>query len=120
MKIINLTQHAPSTEQLSAGVEPNDEKASEFVAGQLVFDTLPTSDEVNQRARALALFAYGEGAEAAMIGGAPWLMRPLAAELRFNGIKPLFAFSKRVSEETIVDGEGVKTSRFKHLGFVEG
>jgi len=45
-------------------------------------------------------------------------MGPLAKTLSEAGIRPLFAFSERVSEE---DPEtGMKVSVFKHLGFVDG
>lgn len=55
----------------------------------------------------------------AMIGGAPYLMAPLEAELKKLGIEPVYAFSERVSEETVqADGTVVKTNVFKHVGFV--
>lgn len=58
--------------------------------------------------------------EQAMIGGAPWLMEPLAKRLRAHGIIPLFAFSRRESIEQVQqDGSVRKTNVLKHAGFVE-
>jgi len=54
-----------------------------------------------------------------MIGGALWLMAPLATELRARNIEPLFAFSQRESVELVAEnGDVVKTNVFRHVGFV--
>lgn len=59
-------------------------------------------------------------ADAAMIGGAPYLMGPLEAALKDRGIAPLYAFSERRSIEVKNEaGEVTKTAVFVHLGFVE-
>ena len=56
----------------------------------------------------------------AMIGGAPFFMSTLERVLVLNGIKPLYAFSERVSEETTApDGAVTKINVFKHIGFVD-
>ena len=53
-----------------------------------------------------------------MIGGALWLMRPLIEELKNIG-EPLFAFTKRVTEEIPQpDGSIKKVAVFKHEGFI--
>lgn len=54
-----------------------------------------------------------------MIGGAPFLMAPLENALKSVFLKPVYAFSARESVDTIIDDKVVKTSVFKHLGFVE-
>lgn len=55
-----------------------------------------------------------------MIGGALWLMAPLAAELRDRGIEPVFAFAVRDTEEQIQpDGSVRKVAVFRHTGFVQ-
>lgn len=60
-----------------------------------------------------------EGAESAMIGGAPFLMAPLEGALRTRGVIPLYAFSVRESvEEALPDGSVRKTQVFRHAGFV--
>lgn len=57
--------------------------------------------------------------DAAMIGGAMWLMAPLAAAVEARGIEALFAFSRRESvEEPHADGSIRKTAIFRHVGFV--
>jgi hypothetical protein len=113
--IINLTQHPGTPEQ---GVkEPSDKKG---VQALLTFSTLPTSAEIRERAEKLAAIAVAEGANAAMIGGAPYLMGPLESALRSAGVKALYAFSVRQSvEKTDGDGNVVKVNVFKHVGFVE-
>jgi hypothetical protein len=45
-------------------------------------------------------------------------MGPLEAALKAKGVNPLYAFSVRESIETTVDGKVVKSSMFKHAGFV--
>jgi len=54
-----------------------------------------------------------------MVGGAPFLMATLERELRRFGITPLYAFSRRDVIETTEGGVTVKTSLFRHLGFIE-
>ena len=55
----------------------------------------------------------------AMIGGALWLMAPLAAALREQGIEAVFAFSVRETEEQKqADGSVRKVAVFRHAGFV--
>lgn len=116
MKIINLTQHGASPEQKKAGVV----SAPYPLNNALTFSELPDSHEIAVRAEWLASIAADEGADAAMIGGAPYLMGPLEATLREKGIKPLYAFSNRVSVEQVQpDGSVTKINEFKHLGFVE-
>ena len=110
MKIINLTQHNASEEQVKEGVfEP---KEKQLVKGLL---TIGKGDnDIAQRAVKLAEVAANEDAEYAMIGGAPFLMHTLVDALREKGIKPLYAFTERVS----VDGpDGKKVSVFKHAGW---
>ena len=120
-RIINLTQHKPTKEQIEAGVFDADEFWRERITKALTFDELPTADEIRRRAKELASIAYTHYADAAMIGGAPYLMAPLEEELRKLRITPLYAFSRRVSiEEQQRDGSVVKKQIFRHEGFVEG
>lgn len=139
-RILNLTQHAPTPEQIEAGVTcgelDNDQKLSrvEF-SNLLTFETLPTPTEVRQRAQQIAAYAaktftivdYGgdsgyvvnERFRFALIGGAPFLMGPLEEALRRVNIVPLYAFSTRESVEQIQpDGSVRKTAVFRHQGFV--
>lgn len=115
MKIVNLTQHSPTAEQVEAGVVVYVMGA---VTALLTFDTLPNVSDVVFRARDLAKIAQASGATHAMIGGAPYLMGPLEYQLRERGITPLYAFSERVSSEEVQpDGSVRKVNVFKHGGF---
>lgn len=113
MTIKNLTQHPPSAGQ--DGVTAVDPAAATL----LNFAVLPSSAEICDRAEALATLAAGF--DAAMVGGAPYLMGPLVAALGARGIQPLFAFTERRSvEETLPDGSVRKSSVFHHAGWVQG
>jgi len=115
--ILNLTQHFASKEQIEEGVfEPEDK---EKVKKLLTFNELPSKEEIKERARLLTGIAIVEGAEKAMIGGAPYLMSSLEKKLKEFDIQPVYAFSKRIVEETEKDGEIIKKSIFKHIGFIE-
>lgn len=118
MKILNLTQHAASADQIVAGVvEPADKG---FVQALITFDEMPSAVELRLRAEKLAQHAKAAGVEAAMIGGAPYFMAPLEAALRRAEVKPLYAFSRRESKEHVLpDGSIKKTQVFRHAGFVE-
>ena len=131
--IANLTQHTFSAEQLAelqqAGVEVIDLDTA-HIRAQISFDGgLPTREEITQRARDLARWAWAqvEALESegkvdvsrpiyTMIGGAPFFMGPLEKALGACDMAPVYAFSKRAVVE---DPEtGTKTSVFKHEGFV--
>jgi len=117
-KILNLTQHTATKEQVEVGVvEPQDKAA---VQELLTFDSIPSRDEMVERARKLGNIVVDSGCSKAMIGGAPYFMGVLEAYLYHFGVKSLYAFSKRVSVETVVDGVVTKTNVFKHQGFVVG
>ena len=118
MDIINLTQHKATPEQLQAGVvdysNPNE------LAALLTFTEPPTRAVILSRAYGLAMIARNEGAMAAMIGGAPYLMSALEDQLRAVLITPVYSFTARDSAEVAQpDGTVRKTAVFKHVGFVE-
>ena len=129
MMIINLTQHPATADQVAVGVV--DLPAEEFsnLRSVLTFATLPTGEEILERAALIAELACYNGLsgdegdspmpQQAMIGGAMWLMAPLAAELRQRGIEPVFAFSVRETDEQVQpDGSVRKVAIFRHAGFV--
>ncbi len=117
-KILNLTQHVATPEQIEAGVYEPVEK--DLVINNLTFEELPDASEIYIRAVNLANIAKSEGAECAMIGGAPYLMNQLEKALKMFEIKPVYAFTKRESAEIVeADGTVKKTSVFKHAGFIE-
>lgn len=118
MKILNLTQHAPTAEQIAAGVYDAEDRAN--IIACLTFETLPSREELEACAEELAHIAADiEGARYAMIGGAPFFMAHLERALKYRGVTPLYAFSRREVVEETRDGATVKTAVFRHLGFVE-
>lgn len=139
MSTMNLTQHAATADQLAAGVFDLPAAARADLQTLLTFGDLPDEQEIRARAEQIADLAamhasaehradddgampvgdLGGFAFSAMIGGALWLMAPLAAALRDQGIKPVFAFSVRETEEQKqADGSVRKIAVFRHAGFV--
>ncbi len=121
MKILNLTQHAATSGQKEMGVIDFAESDREQLAHALTFDELPDESTMFARANSIALMAAGHssGARSAMIGGAPYFMRPLERALWAVNIRPLYAFSIRESVERIrADGSIEKVNVFRHVGFV--
>ncbi len=120
--IINLTQHAATAPQIEAGVVDLDGEGRSRLIPLLLFKGLPSSEEILARANTLAELAAEfacEGGASVMIGGAGFLMGPLAGALRARGMKPTHAFTLReVVEEQGGDGVVTKTAIFRHLGFV--
>jgi len=121
--IINLTQHAASQEQIDAGVVdlPPEDRAQ--LVRLLTFDSIPSQDEIEDRAESIALLADYMADESpgqsAMIGGAPYLMSALEQALANQRIAPLYAFSIRESvEQHMPDGSVRKVNVFRHAGFV--
>ena len=118
MQILNLTQHTASSEQISDGVTEPSEKSK--VQQLLTFDSLPSQEELHERAQQLAEVAAAAKAKAAMIGGAPFFMGHLERALKERGVRPLYAFSQRASvEEKQPDGSVKKSAVFRHIGWVE-
>ena len=116
--ILNLTQHPATADQAKAGViEPNNKGV---VQELLTFRSLPNTADISAAAGNLTMIAEDSGCDTAMIGGAPYLMRPLEEILLRSGIQPVYAFSRRESvEETDANGNVLKSQTFRHLGFVE-
>lgn len=114
MRIMNLTQHIANTEQRADGVvEPPDK---DHVRQLLTFDEIPTLLDMENRAFLLAKIAAESGASAAMIGGAPFFMSTLERALFDAEIRPVYAFSQRLSVE---DGGGNKRTRFVYQGLFD-
>lgn len=128
MKVLNLTQHKATHEQIAQGVFES--LHGEYISKLLTFAKLPSQKDLAVRALELACLAFtvcndarGEDDEPmyAMIGGATFFMAPLAKALIEQGVTPLYAFSERVSVEVAgADGTVTKTNVFRHIGFVGG
>lgn len=120
--IVNLTQHWATPEQTAAGViEPANRKS---IQALLTFEELPSAEDMASRAELLALMVtnmeLGSGSRKVMIGGAPFFMSFLEKALKKEGHQPMYAFSRRESEDQVQeDGSIRKVAIFKHLGFVE-
>ena len=129
--ILNLTQHVTTDEQTAQlVVEPRMTK--EEIRKLLTFEEIPSKEEIESRATKLAEIAVSEASMYAgdtdneiwitrvMLGGAPYLMGALEKAIRECGFTPVYAFSKRESEEIPQpDGSVKKIAVFKHVGFVE-
>ena len=116
--ILNLTQHDSTPEQRNQGVvEPSDKQ---LIRDLLTFNSIPSKEEMAEKASKLAAVAVNEKCGSAMIGGAPYFMSALEAALKEQRIKPLYAFSVRESVDVAqADGSVRKMAIFRHLGFVE-
>lgn len=122
--ILNLTQHPATPEQVAQGVIDLSPALREDLSRLLTVDELPTLAQVRERCAAIAALMHSSHADetptSAMIGGAPWMMQPLADALRQAGVASvLAAFSRRESVESIdASGAVKKTAVFRHVGFV--
>lgn len=121
MKIVNLTQHNPTLEQVEAGVGiPLLKEIGQLEL--LNFDTLEEALTAGLRAIQVAevVETHCEPGSRVMIGGAPFFMTHLVRELQAKGFMPIFAFSVRDSvDQQMPDGSTKKVSVFRHSGFVE-
>jgi len=87
-KILNLTQHPATLEQIAAGViEPEDK---DLVKNSLEFKTIPTKTDMVWRAMDLVNLVKKSGCTKVMIGGAPFFMYTLETFLIDNGIQPMY------------------------------
>lgn len=117
--IYNLTQHQATPEQVAQGVVDLEPTDRDQLRALLTFEEIPSKEEIEQRAEAIANLAYWD-ADSAMIGGAPYLMPALSTALKNRKIQPVYAFSKRESlDMPQEDGSVRKVAVFKHVGFVE-
>ena len=71
-KIVNLTQHFASDEQMVEGVFNLEDNS--VLKSLLTFNTPPTLLEMQERAEAITALAVATGATIAMVGGAPYFM----------------------------------------------
>ena len=116
--MINLTQHYATLEQILAGVVEPTPAAKKEIQSLLTFNRIDETNTVASRADAIAKIAKEHGVTSAMIGGAPYLMPALEQALLNLDIKPYYAFTERVVEETHTDNGVEKKATFKHVGFV--
>ena len=119
-RIINLTQHNPTPEQVADGVENLTKESWDDVKSLSTFEEIPDQSEVIDRAKKIAEIAAAAGAERAMIGGAPFFMATLERALETARIAPVYSFTKREAVDVPqLDGSVKKTQVFRHCGFYE-
>ena len=126
MKVLNFTQHTLTKEQIESlvregfNLENVEIEAPEYLKNCLTFTECPSREELINRAGALADYAQNQcEATDVIVGGAPYFMGALETALIERGIKPRYAFTERVVEETVnPDGTTTKTSVFRHSGWV--
>jgi len=123
-RILNLTQHLATPDQIEAGVyDITEPQHREILLRALTFETVPGDEDVVDAAEELAGLAtsLAEDGGDVMIGGAPFLMHSLHVALVNAFLNPVYAFSVRKSvEKTMPDGSVQKASVFQHAGFVRG
>lgn len=124
-RILNLTKHCATPEQVADGVIEPSTETKEQILRLLTFDKIPTQKEIDNRANAIANIMVkesdlmGGSVNAVMIGGAPYLMSILERVLIARDITPLYSFMQMV-----VVAEGgrpygfVRESTYKHVVFV--
>ena len=121
--IINLTQHAATPDQIEAGVIDLPQAVRQQLSELLTFNELPEAADMEARAEAIRALvdtqrqALDVDVDAVMVGGAPFFMGYLEYAL-LPAYQVVYAFSRRVSVEEIIDGVVRKVNTFRHEGFV--
>lgn len=116
LPILNLTQHPAVEDQRRDDVKnhPDPQKIRDLIT----FYSIPTKEEMIQRAEKLVQETKNLGYEKVMIGGAPYFMPVLEKAFLENGITVYYAFSHRLCHEIpLPDGSVKKEMFFKHGGF---
>lgn len=122
MKVLNLTQHKATADQIAVGVRDLPDNLQSELSNLLTFEKKPDQEEIHLRAVCVAELAaevIDDDDDGVMIGGAPFFMGALERALFLRGIIPMYAFSKRESvEKQMPDGSVQKQNVFRHGGFV--
>ena len=118
--ILNLTQHRTTAQQRDQGISDLSPEDHAAWSQAITFTNIHTIPEQTHKAVAFAVsLARKYNATDAMIGGAMWLIAPLASALRDAGVRVWFAFSeRRTVEHQNQDGTVTKTTVFEHAGLV--
>jgi len=120
MKILNLTQHKATKEQIEAGVVDVNKEHERMLSDLLSFGDCPTMDDIDRRAKFILRMVLDYDVKTVMIGGPGYLMSRLEDYFYSVKINVYYSFTKRLSvEELDADGNVLKLSTFKHIGFVK-
>ena len=122
--IINLTQHQPTAEQVTAGVVNLRRDLLESLGLCLNFEAQYTKEDLELSAKSIIALLFHNGScginQRVMVGGMPSFMPILEKTLLQAGFRVLYAKSERVSvDQPQSDGTVRKISVFKHIGFYE-
>ena len=81
-KILNLTQHLATPEQIAQGVVDLSEQDRKALVSAITFEELPDVAIIENRAKRVCDIAVKYGIEKVMIGGAPFFMSTLEKALK--------------------------------------
>ena len=120
-RIYNLTQHKATPDQVVAGLIDAPEDIRSKLQEALTFEEMPLLGDIYDHTMRVVYLtlSWVPKYSKVMIGGAPYMMSLLQNQLVQHHYVPVYAFSKRISEDQVVDGIVKKVSTFKHEGFVE-
>ena len=122
MTIWNATQHLATPDQVTVGIVDVPQPLRARMARAMTFAELPSATVMRLSAQEIVNYLREAGAkpgDRVMVGGAPYMIPHLLSELDSVGLRPVFAFTRRESEEVAQpDGSVRKVSVFRHLGFV--
>lgn len=130
-KLLNITQHVASTEQLERSIEFSYEDVGSIqtveptpedkarIRELLTFKTINDCSDHKMRGRAVSLAEIVKKypVNGALIGGAPYFMSVLESVLKHSryDLMPAYSWSVRESKEL---PDGKKISVFKHAGYI--
>lgn len=122
--IINLTQHQPTAEQVTAGVVNLRRDLLESLNLCLNFEASYDKTNLELSAKSIIALLFHNGSsgvgQQVMVGGMPSFMPILEKTLLQAGFRVLYAKTDRISEDQPQsDGTVRKISVFKHIGFYE-
>lgn len=121
----NATQHVLTPSQQKEGNWINLEESDiKIIRDLITFDTIPSENDMVERARKLAGLVTSHCAIAGvetckvMIGGAPYFQSCLENALLGSGFEPVYSFSERKCIETPNGDIVEKKFIFEHVGWV--
>lgn len=117
MKVVNLTQHLATKEQIEEGVFDLPEGLREKLVKALIFPAQYTKADLEVAAQEVVNLVKEVDNFRVMIGGMPSLMPVLEKALIKEGVAVSYARTERVSvDQAQADGSVKKVSVFQHAG----
>jgi hypothetical protein len=120
--ILNFTKSDPTIEERAAGVG----QTSQRIRDMLTFETIPTLDDVKERAAALRMWVESQVIQnnltapvQVMIAEPVYLMSSLERELMDYGFVPVYSYGLTSGIEELNEEGYVGTFvRYRHSGFI--